>query len=689
MSDYTVTLDEIEGDEPWTAAEQRLIEEAHSGGVRFADEVPETATDENTIRAALIRHVVLGGCAKCRVSEKSVKVAGAWVTGRLDLEGCDTRNDLVLFDCNMDQAPLLRDAHLGAVYLSGSHMPGLDAIRLKTNHNIQLGQGFESKGPIDLSAAQIGGQFACSGGRFENPEGDAIMADSIYVQASLFFRDGFSAAGRVNLSHATIGGQVDCSGGTFENLEGDAIAANAISIGASLFLGEGFEARGRVNLTRAEIVGQVACIRGRFENLTGVALVGDSMSIGDSLFLSEGFSAKGQVVLTNTRIGGQMACVGGEFSNPFGDALTADSISIRTDLFLSIGFYASGRVDLVRADIGGNLICVDGTFDGGFDGEAMRVKAGFFWRGVEKVSGTINLTDAHVARLEDDLASWQMADKLILHGFRYDRTTGEMPLEERLAWLDQKWERDIPPGLSATVREFGKGDPFFKAYLPESYGKDFDPQPFTQLARHLTANGQPFSARIVRLEREKRERSAELRKALAAVDFSLSTEVNLIFVMLRNGLASSIASLFDWLTDLIKATVFFLLVFAFNWIVYSRAYELHQMAPTSDVVLTSTDWIEHVGLVDGQLDNVASPTLKEWNESKTAQDYTTFNAALYALDLFIPLDALGQEAAWAPSPARGLWGKIGFATGWITQMLGWVFTAITAAALTGFVGRKD
>jgi hypothetical protein len=81
--------------------------------------------------------------------------------------------------------------------------------------------------------------------------------------------------------------------------------------------------------------------------------------------------------------------------------------------------------------------------------------------------------------------------------------------------------------------------------------------------------------------------------------------------------------------------------------------------------------------------------LQAWKKEEAAQDYTTFNAALYALDLFIPLDALGQEAAWAPSPVRGVWGTIGFATGWLTQLSGWLITAIAAAAVAGIVGRKD
>lgn len=135
----------------------------------------------------------------------------------------------------------------------------------------------------------------------------------------------------------------------------------------------------------------------------------------------------------------------------------------------------------------------------------------------------------------------------------------------------------------------------------------------------------------------------------------------------------------------LKTVVIILLL---NTALYFVAYRTDQMAPTSAVVLTSQDWTDHVALLDGALDTGAR-TLHLWDQTATAKDYTTFQPFLYALDLFIPLDALGQEEAWAPSPTRGLWGQVGFWSGWLTQLSGWLITAIAAAAVAGIVGRKD
>ncbi|MBT6864286.1 MAG: hypothetical protein HOA10_02890, partial [Planktomarina temperata] len=81
--------------------------------------------------------------------------------------------------------------------------------------------------------------------------------------------------------------------------------------------------------------------------------------------------------------------------------------------------------------------------------------------------------------------------------------------------------------------------------------------------------------------------------------------------------------------------------------------------------------------------------LDAWAQTTSGRDYTSFSAFLYALDLFIPLDALGQEKNWAPSAERGWWVDLGNRLRWLVQMAGWVITAIGAAVVTGLIGRRD
>jgi hypothetical protein len=59
---------------------------------------------------------------------------------------------------------------------------------LTTKGNVFLSEGFTAKGEVRLHEASIGGQLNCSNGKFENPEGNAFMAEGLKVSGSLFWR---------------------------------------------------------------------------------------------------------------------------------------------------------------------------------------------------------------------------------------------------------------------------------------------------------------------------------------------------------------------------------------------------------------------------------------------------------------------------------------------------------------------
>jgi hypothetical protein len=138
------------------------------------------------------------------------------------------------------------------------------------------------------------------------------------------------------------------------------------------------------------------------------------------------------------------------------------------------------------------------------------------------------------------------------------------------------------------------------------------------------------------------------------------------------------------------------------------------MAPNSAVILTPAEWrLATTGYEDSnrpsapdgmterewkavsarvcatvKRDGCEMP-LKLWLAGKTATDYETFNRYLYVLDLFVPLDALGQENARAPSKDRGMLGWWAYSLRWLIRMAGWIITAVGAAALTGLIGKRD
>jgi hypothetical protein len=306
----------------------------------------------------------------------------------------------------------------------------------------------------------------------------------------------------------------------------------------------------------------------------------------------------------------------------------------------------------------------------GFDGEAMRVGHGFFWQKVAGDRRFVNLTEAHVGSLRDDWESWKDVGTLILDGFRYDRLENSMPVGRRLDWLRKNWRRPIVPGPGAPD---GAG------------GLDFDPQPYVHLAAVLRAQGDRAGAADVLVEREIRQRRATRLRVEAALDGTKSAAWESVAELFKRPMNLLFRHMFGYGHKPMRALLWVLIFVVFGAWLYGTAYDAGQMAPNSDVVLTSAEWLAAVAAHEA-----GGPVpLQSWLDGDSAQDHESFNPWIYGLDLFVPLDALGQEAAWAPSPARGDWGVAGFWLRPFIQAAGWIMTALGAAVLTGLVGRRD
>ena len=224
-----------------------------------------------------------------------------------------------------------------------------------------------------------------------------------------------------------------------------------------------------------------------------------------------------------------------------------------------------------------------------------------------------------------------------------------MPLEQRAALETQPWITDMP--------------------------QRFDPQPYTQLARVLEGQGDRTGAARIREAREHRVRHAMRLRDMARIDGSVHAQLLPQFLtsLVRRALGWSFGAVFGYGHQPIRALWWVLGLWALAFNIYGTAYHTGQMAPNSDVILTSAHWLAAV------VDGCAGPPgpdctmpLHLWLETPAATDYESFSAGLYALDLFVPLDALGQEVTWAPSQARGFWGALGYWARMPIQLAGWI-----------------
>jgi hypothetical protein len=340
-------------------------------------------------------------------------LAGARITGTLDLHTATLTRTLLLRQCVLIEPVGLEDADALAIGLPGSGVPGLNAAGMHCRGTVDLSDGFTAEGEVTLDGAHIGGHLDCDGGTFRNPDGFALDADGLTVDQAMFCRDGFTAEGEVRLVGANIGGALACYGGTFRNPGGFALIADGLTVDQDMFCRDGFTAEGEVRLLGANIGGALACDGGTFRNPDGFALDAGRLTVDQDMLCRDGFTAEGEVRLVGAHIGGALACDGGTFRNPDGFALV-----------------------MQRVEIEGGVLMGPAAFDGALD-----------------------LTYARVGIWQDDAQTWP--DEIRLGGFTYTTIISDpsITVTHRLRWLrrDPAGYRPQPyEQLAASYRR--KGD---------------------------------------------------------------------------------------------------------------------------------------------------------------------------------------------------------------------------------------
>ncbi|MEL6977273.1 MAG: hypothetical protein AAGM38_01150 [Pseudomonadota bacterium] len=224
----------------------------------------------------------------------------------------------------------------------------------------------------------------------------------------------------------------------------------------------------------------------------------------------------------------------------------------------------------------------------------------------EMFAGALNLHNAEVNVLQDDPACWPKAGDLFLDGLRY-RQIGS-----------------IKPG-AADARERGRWLLLQPAHQLKA---EFKPQPFEQLARVLKTTGHALEARRIGVLKQR--------------------------MLRRAGRIPWYIRPFHWLFGLIagygywtsRVLLWAALVVALGAGLYEAAWRAGVMTPAKPEALLSAQW---GACVETAPDLTAACFLS----APPGEDYEPFNAALYSLDLFLPVVVLEQEENWSPTPHRG------------------------------------
>ena len=240
--------------------------------------------DDRTCSASVIRDILRGRLAP-HPDPHGLRLRGARISGRVDLENLTADVNIELKDCLLEDGVLARDARLASVGLPGCQLghpseAPLDATRLTCSLLDLTGAriiGHTEHGAVNLGGARIG-MLGCAGAILSNDSGTALNANTVQVDQNVFLGGGFTATGAgtdgaVDLRGAHIGGQLSCIGAVLRNDSGPALLADGLQVDQDMLLTDQFTATGggsdaAVDLTGARVGGTLYFNPARLEHVT-------------------------------------------------------------------------------------------------------------------------------------------------------------------------------------------------------------------------------------------------------------------------------------------------------------------------------------------------------------------------------------------------------------------------------------
>ena len=263
------------------------------------------------VDAAVLRDL-LRGTTSTDLDPRGVRLCGARVRGRLDLDQVDAACPLVLEEYLIEDGISAVGAHLRALTVARCRVehptqPALDATGLRVDGPLVLAgstlRANAAAGTVVLGGARIGGDLDCRSTVLANTAGSAISADRAQIDNNVLFEDGVNAEGvgergTLRLTGARIGGRLGLRDANLKNPSGPALSAVDLRTFHGLFLegrfrAEGEGRRGTIYVRGAHVGGEFNCRGARLVNPSGPALLADGLRVDRVVFLNNGFQAQG------------------------------------------------------------------------------------------------------------------------------------------------------------------------------------------------------------------------------------------------------------------------------------------------------------------------------------------------------------------------------------------------------------
>jgi hypothetical protein len=265
-------------------------------------EAPAPGADwgpERTVRASVVRALLLNG-EREDGEIPALKLAGARITGVLDLRYGVIDHAVRLSHCHFEDVPLLYGSRLRQLNLSGSVLPGLTAATLRVEGVLRM-TDCRLHGPVRLGGAQIAGALFLDRMEITAPDGPepALQLNHVSVGDDLW-APGLRTHGELRLNGASVAGSANLNDARLSRPGDVALDAQTLVVEGDVHLRR-VHTRGWIGLRGARVAGRLDLSYARLSNPGGPALRASSSSIGE-LWLRKGPPMEGTLTLRRAQV---------------------------------------------------------------------------------------------------------------------------------------------------------------------------------------------------------------------------------------------------------------------------------------------------------------------------------------------------------------------------------------------------
>ncbi|WP_328827435.1 MULTISPECIES: membrane-associated oxidoreductase [unclassified Streptomyces] len=254
---------------------------------------------ERTVRAHVLRALLLNGPQEAG-EIASLSLAGARITGRLDLQYATVDQPVRLRYCHFDDVPRFYASRLRELNFGDSVLPGLTAHAMRVDGVLRLTRS-RFRGVVRLAGAKIAGSLFMEGSEIIAPDAEEPVLQLNQAAVGDDLRAaGLRTRGQIRLSGASVAGSVNFNTVDFRNPGDSAVDAEVLAVEGNFLLREA-RVEGWVGLRGARIAGRLDLSYTSLANPGGPALLASSTTMGE-LWLRESPPVQGGVVLRNAQI---------------------------------------------------------------------------------------------------------------------------------------------------------------------------------------------------------------------------------------------------------------------------------------------------------------------------------------------------------------------------------------------------